>query len=128
MTIRGIRGAITIDRDTQAEVLTATQELLGTILDANPDLQTDEIASAIFTTTGDIVSAFPAQAARRMGWDLVPMICTQEIPVPESLPRCIRVLLHWNTEKPQDAVRHVYLRDAVGLRPDLNIEKIIEEE
>jgi chorismate mutase len=77
------------------------------------------VASAIFTVTDDLVSTFPAQAARQMGWELVPMLCGREIPVPNSLPRVIRVLVHWNTELPQSEIKHVYLREAVKLRPDL---------
>jgi chorismate mutase len=119
MTIRGIRGAITITADEPEQVLSATQELLTSILDANPALQTEDIASALFTVTEDIVSAYPAQAARQIGWDQVPMICTREIPVPGGLPLCIRVLIHWNTGLEQSAIQHVYLRDAVKLRPDL---------
>jgi len=87
---------------------------------SNPDLKTHGIASAIFTTTEDIVSTFPALAARQFGWGSVPMICMREIPVSNSLPRCIRVLIHWNTNQAQDTIQHVYLRDAEKLRPDLN--------
>jgi chorismate mutase len=119
MTIRGIRGAITIDADQAGAVLSATREMLEGILSANPGLQTQDIASAIFTVTDDIASAYPALAARQMGWDLVPMMCTLEISVTESLPLCIRVLIHWNTDLSQDAIRHVYLRKAIKLRPDL---------
>ena len=119
MTIRGIRGATTIETDTKADVLSATRELLDAILAANPELETDDIASALFTTTEDIASAYPALAARQMGWDQVPMMCAREIPVPGSLPLCIRVLIHWNTDKEQSAIQHVYLRNAVKLRPDL---------
>ena len=79
----------------------------------------EDVASAIFTVTDDLASTFPAQGARQMGWGLVPMLCAREIPVPNSLPRVIRVLVHWNTELPQDRITHVYLRDAVTLRPDL---------
>jgi chorismate mutase len=82
-------------------------------------MRPEDIASAVFTVTEDLASAFPAQAARQMGWDLVPMLCAREIPVPNSLPRVIRVLVHWNTDIPQDQITHVYLRDAVQLRPDL---------
>jgi chorismate mutase len=121
MTIRGIRGATTIDTDAKENVLSATRELLEMIFTSNPDLKTDSIASAIFTVTEDIVSAFPALAARQIGWDLVPMMCSREIPVPESLPLCIRVLIHWNTSKAQNAVRHVYLHNAEKLRPDINM-------
>jgi len=119
MTTRGIRGATTIESDTTDRVLFATKELLGAILCANPDLKTADIASAFFTVTDDIVSVHPALGARQMGWDQVPMMCAREIPVEESLPLCIRVLIHWNTDKPQNEINHVYLRDAVKLRPDL---------
>jgi chorismate mutase len=119
MAIRGIRGAITVEADQADLILTATQELLNAILKANPGMLPEDVASAIFTVTDDLHSTFPAQAAREMGWSLVPMICAREIPVPGSLPHAIRVLVHWNTELPQNAINHVYLRDAVKLRPDL---------
>ena len=119
MTTRGIRGATTIDTDTKEEVLSATRELLDALLAANPGLQADDIASTLFTTTKDIASAYPALAARQMGWDQVPMMCAREIPVPGGVPMCIRVLIHWNTDKKQNEVQHVYLREAVKLRPDL---------
>jgi chorismate mutase len=119
MTIRGIRGATTVPADQPDLILQATRELLEAILDANFEMQAEDVASAIFTVTDDLVSTFPAQAARKMGWELVPMLCGREIPVPESLPRVIRVLVHWNTEIPQSEIKHVYLRDAVKLRPDL---------
>ena len=122
---RGIRGATTIETDTKESVLPATRELLDAILASNPDLKTDDIASALFTVTGDIASAYPALAARQMGWDLVPMMCAREIPVKGSLPLCIRVLIHWNTNKQQSEIKHVYLRNAVQLRPDLvAVEKV----
>ena len=121
MTMRGIRGATTIETDVKENVLSATLELLEKIFASNPDLKTEDIASAIFTVTEDIISAFPALAARQIGWDQVPMMCAREIPVQDSLPLCVRVLIHWNTSKGQDAVRHVYLRGAEKLRPDLNI-------
>ena len=119
MTIRGIRGATTIEVDSKENVLSASCELLDAILESNPDLQPDDISSALFTVTDDIASAFPGSAARQLGWNLVPVICAREIPVPDSLPLCIRVLVHWNTEVEQSAIKHVYLRDAVVLRPDL---------
>ena len=121
MIMRGIRGATTIETDVKENVLSATLELLGKIFAANPDLKTEDIASAIFTVTEDIISAFPALAARQIGWDQIPMMCAKEIPVQDSLPLCVRVLIHWNTSKAQDAVRHVYLRGAEKLRPDLNV-------
>ena len=118
--MRGIRGATTIETDVKENVLSATQELLEKVFASNPDLKTEDIASAIFTVTQDIISVFPALAARQMGWDHVPMMCAQEIPVPGSLPLCIRVLIHWNTNKTQDAIQHIYLREAKKLRPDIN--------
>jgi len=119
MTVRGIRGATTVEADQPELLLAATRELLEAILDANPGLHPDGISSAFFSMTGDLHSAFPAQAARQMGWEHVPMMCLQEIPVPDSLPRCIRVLIHWNTETTQESVQHVYLHAATLLRPDL---------
>ena len=119
MTIRGIRGATTVALDDPDLILQATCELLETILYENSDIQLDDIASVLFTVTEDIASAYPALAARQMGWDQVPMMCAREIPVPGSLPMCIRVLIHWNTNKEQRKIQHVYLRDAVKLRPDL---------
>ena len=119
MPIRGIRGATTVTADEPDLILQATRELLEEILSENEGMQPEDIASAIFTVTDDLVSTFPAQAARQMGWDLVPMLCAREIPVPNSLPYVIRVLVHWNTELAQSAIKHVYLHDAVNLRPDL---------
>ena len=119
MTTRGIRGATTVTADDKEQIHLSTQELLTSILEANPALRTDDIASAVFTVTDDVAATHPALAARQIGWDLVPMLCAREIPVPDSMPLCIRVLIHWNTELPQSAVQHVYLRDAVKLRPDL---------
>jgi chorismate mutase len=119
MPIRGIRGATTVAADDTALILQATRELLEEILAQNKTMRPEDIASAFFTVTEDLTSTFPAQAARQMGWDLVPMLCAREIPVPGSLPRVIRVLVHWNTEIPQTEITHVYLREAVKLRPDL---------
>jgi chorismate mutase len=119
MPIRGIRGATTVTADEPDLILQATRELLEEILAENEGMRPEDVASALFTVTDDLVSTFPAQGARQMGWGLVPMLCAREIPVPGSLPRVIRVLVHWNTDLPQNEVTHVYLRDAVKLRPDL---------
>ena len=119
MAIRGIRGATTVSTDEPEAILQATRELLEAIIKENQGMAQEDVGSAIFTVTDDLVSTFPAQAARQMGWSMVPMMCAREIPVPGSLPRAIRVLVHWNTETPQNAIKHVYLRDAVKLRPDL---------
>jgi chorismate mutase len=119
MAIRGIRGATTVLADEPDLILEATRELLESILNANENMKPEDVGSAIFTVTDDLASTFPAQAARQMGWGLIPMMCAREIPVPDSLRRVIRVLVHWNTDMSQSEITHVYLRDAVKLRPDL---------
>jgi chorismate mutase len=119
MPIRGIRGATTVNADEAELILQATRELLEAILEANPGMKSEDMGSALFTVTDDLASAFPAQAARQMGWTQVPMMCAREIPVMGSLSLCIRVLIHWNSDRTQNEIRHVYLRDAVQLRPDL---------
>ena len=120
MAVRGIRGATVADADQPQEIEKATQELLLAIFNANPDLQIEDLASVFFTVTTDLKSAYPASTARKLGWGNVPLMCALEIPVPGSLRRCIRVLLHWNTDIPQSAIRHIYLGAAAVLRPDLN--------
>jgi chorismate mutase len=119
MPIRGIRGATTVLADDPDLILEATRELLEAILEANENMRPDDVGSAFFTVTEDLAATFPAQAARQMGWSMVPMMCAREIPVPGSLSRAIRVLVHWNTDTPQSGIKHVYLREAVRLRPDL---------
>ena len=118
MGCRGIRGAITVEIDSADAIVAATRELLVGMVVANNVVVAD-IASAIFTVTPDLTAAFPARAARELGWRHVPLLDAQEVPVPDSLPRCIRVLLLWNTERSQEEIRHVYLRGAGSLRPDL---------
>jgi len=120
MTCRGIRGAISVKANTA--IVSATRELLERIVAANP-LQVEEIASVIFTATPDLSAAYPACAAREMGWVNVPLLCMQEMAVAGSLSRCIRVLVHWNTDLPASQIRHVYLGAAQTLRPDLMEEK-----
>ncbi len=121
---RGIRGATVVKRNTADAILTATRELLETMVERN-HLRERDIGSVIFTATPDLDAAYPARAARGMGWQHVPLLCMQEMSVAGSLQHCIRVLIHWNTDKSPQAVKHVYLREARALRPDL-IE--IEEE
>lgn len=116
--LRGIRGAITIDKDREDEVLASTRELLLDMQNENNFAITD-IASVFFSVTPDIKSAFPAAAARSMGWDRVPLLCFQEIDVPGALGHCIRILIQVNTSKSQDEIKHIYLRDASRLRTDL---------
>ena len=119
MPVRGIRGATSVAADTPQDIAAATTELLKEILRANQIEQFDEIASAIFTTTSDLTSSFPAEAARTLGMNQVPLLCASEIPVRSSLARCIRILLHLNTEKKQADMVHVYLNEARRLRPDV---------
>jgi chorismate mutase len=119
MAIRGIRGATTVEADHSEAVLTATRELLQEILDRNEIRDFDDIVSAVFTTTPDLTSTFPAEAARALGMQHVPLLCASEIAVPGSMPRCIRVLLHVETPRIPREVVHVYLREARRLRPDV---------
>ncbi|MGA2393193.1 MAG: chorismate mutase [Candidatus Lustribacter sp.] len=116
--VRGVRGAITVERDEASLLLDATERLLREIVAEN-DIRSDDVASALFTLTPDLCSQFPAAAARRMGWTRVPLLNFTEIAVPNGLPRVIRVLLHVNTDKRQDEIVHVYLEGARVLRPDL---------
>ncbi len=118
MILRGIRGATTVERDTSEAILEATEELIRELVAAN-DIKTADVASALFTVTPDLHAEFPAAAARRMGWTMVPLLNFTEIGVPGRLERCIRTLVHVNTERAQDEIVHVYLREAVSLRPDL---------
>lgn len=122
MSTRGIRGAINVTENTPEAILAATKMLLKHILRMNPQLESCDIASIFFTMTPDLTAAFPALAARQMGWVDVPLLCYQEIAVKDSLPMILRVLVLWNTGVPQKDIRHVYLGEAVALRPDLNLE------
>lgn len=121
MGVRGIRGAITVEKDIKEEIVTSTKWLLEEMVGRN-EVQPADIASIIITTTEDLSAAFPAQAARMLDgedWQYVPLMCAREIPVPESLPLCVRVMMNVNTEKSAKEIQHVFLRDAVKLRPDL---------
>ena len=113
--VRGIRGATTADGNTKAAILEATKELLEVLIEAN-DIETDDIASAVFTTTPDLNAEFPAVAAREIGWNYVALMCAHEMTVPDALSQCIRVLILMNTDKPPQELRNVYLRGAVNLR------------
>jgi chorismate mutase len=121
MYCRGIRGATTVERNEREEILMATTELLQLMVRKN-ELHVEDIASAIFTVTEDLDAEFPAAAARQLGWDEVALMCMREIPVPNSLGKCIRVLLHVNTTRTASEIRHVYIREAVTLRPGLAAE------
>ena len=117
MSVRGIRGAITAQENNSGEIVRATDELLREMIAAN-GITPDNIASAIFSVTADLNAEFPALAARQLGWKNVPLLCTNEIAVPGSLGKCIRVLVHINTEKGSREIQHVYLGEAKKLRPD----------
>ncbi len=119
MSIRGIRGAIVAPDNSAPAILEATRNLLSAIRQANPSLHPEDIASIFFTMTEDLDATYPALAARQLGWVETPLLCAREIPVPDGMPRCIRVLLHWNTDLPQNAIQHAYLGEAARLRPDL---------
>lgn len=119
MCVRGIRGATTVGRNEEREILSATAELLEAIIAEN-SLTPEEICSVFVTVTSDLDAAFPAMAIRNMpGWELVPLMCSLEIPVKGALPLCIRLMLHANTTKTQREMVHVYMNDAKKLRPDL---------
>ena len=118
-TCRGVRGATTVEENSREEILAATRQLVALMVHRN-GIDRKDVASAIFSTTPDLDAEFPALAARQLGWLDVPLLCGHEIAVPGSLPRCIRVLVHWNTDKSQQEIRHVYLKKAVQLRPDLS--------
>ena len=115
--VRGVRGATTAEANTREAILTATNELLQLMIEAN-QIDPDDVASAIFTTTIDLNADYPALAARALGWHDVALMCMHEMNVPHGVKRCVRILLHWNTEVAAQAVKHVYLRGAVNLRPD----------
>ncbi|MGB4504651.1 MAG: chorismate mutase [Syntrophaceticus sp.] len=118
--VRGIRGAAPVSENTPEAIRGATKELLMIIADEN-SLEPERIISIILSLTPDLNAAFPAEAAREMGWLNVPLFCTTEIPVPGALKMCVRVLVHAYLPCSQDEVKHIYLEDAAVLRPDLNL-------
>src|SRR6266702_3099346 len=119
MPVRGIRGATSALDNTRDAILQATRELLSEMLRANGIIEFEEIVSILFTTTPDLTATYPAEAARELGMNLVPLLCASEIAVPGRLPRCVRVLVQVNSDKPTRDIVHVYLREAKSLRPDI---------
>jgi chorismate mutase len=117
--VRAVRGAITVEEDRREAVLSATRRLLGEMLARN-GLTPDDLISVILTATGDLRSAFPAEAARQAGWTDVPLLDARELDVEAALPRCVRVLMHVQTDRPRSELRHVYLEGAAKLREDLS--------
>jgi chorismate mutase len=118
MNCRGVRGATTADANTRDDILSAARQMLALLIRLN-GIESEDVASAIFTVTRDLDAEFPALAARQLGWIDVPLLCSYEIGVPGSLGNCIRVLVNWNTEKPQKQIIHTYIKGAARLRPDL---------
>jgi chorismate mutase len=116
--VLAVRGAIQVDRDDPAEILAGTRELIREVVDRN-GIGPDDLISIVFTMTPDLTSCFPAVAARDLGLVDVPLLCATEVPVPGALPRVVRLLAHVESDRPRSAVRHVYLRGATRLRPDL---------
>lgn len=117
--IRGVRGATTVSSNIEKEIIISAEELFIKIIELN-EINPEEVASVFISTTEDLDAAFPAKALRKInGWKFVPVMCMREMPVPNSLKMCLRVMLHLNTDKAQEEIKHVYLREAKVLRPDL---------
>ena len=121
MLVRGVRGATTVEANSVEAILEATRELLAAMLKAN-ETDVEYIASAFFSTTVDLNAEFPAVAARDLGWTNVALMCGHEMNKPGGLPMCLRILLHVNTDKPARDIKHIYLRGARVLRPDIEVE------
>ena len=118
MAVRAIRGAIQVDADDRDTILAGTAELVTAVISRN-GLTTDDVISVIFTVTPDLTTAFPALAARELGFHAVPLMCATEIPVRRAMPRVVRLMAHVETARPRAQIRHVYLRGAAGLRQDI---------
>src|SRR5438045_7373947 len=114
---RCIRGSTTVELNVREEILASTTEIVE-FLSQNNDLRAEDVAIALFTVTEDLDAEFPALAARKLGWNNVALMCAREIPVPHSLEKCIRILVHVNTTRSAAELQHVYIRGAVNLRPD----------
>jgi chorismate mutase len=115
---RGVRGATTVGSNTPEAIVSGTAELLRAVIDAN-GIEEEHVASVIITTTPDLTAAYPAQAARQVGWWQVALLGAVEIDNPDGLSMCIRVLIHWNTTRKLNEIVHVYMHGAEKLRPDL---------
>ncbi|MBN1521507.1 MAG: chorismate mutase [Candidatus Aureabacteria bacterium] len=119
MPVRGIRGAITVDNNTPEDIVQETRVLLKEMIEKN-HIRKEDVCSIFFSVTLDLTSEFPALAARQLGFTDTPLLCLTEIPVPESLGKVVRILIHCNTKTSQKDMIHVYLKEAVSLRPDLS--------
>ena len=118
MAVRGVRGAVQVAGDDKAEIRSATAALVTEVLTRN-ELSTDDVISVVFTTTADLTAEFPALAARKLGFQDVPLLCAAEISVPGAMPRVVRLMMHIETDMPRSQVQHVYLRGAAALRLDI---------
>jgi chorismate mutase len=119
MACRGVRGATTVLANTRDEILTNTRQLLALMIRRN-GIEPADVAAAVFTVSKDLNAEYPALAARQLGWLDVPLMCGYEIDVPSGLPRCVRILIYWNTDKSQKEIIHIYIKEAKNLRPDLS--------
>ena len=119
MSVRAVRGATTVDANTREEILVATAELLKEIIEKN-DIRNEDAISMVFTLTNDLNAVFPAVAARELGFNDISLMCMKEIDVPGSLEQCIRIMVHFNTDKRNSEIKHVYLKGAKVLRPDIS--------
>lgn len=117
--VRGVRGATTVEKNEAPLIIERVKELLLQLVAEN-NMELDDIGAVIFSSTPDLEAAFPAVAARQLGWSTVPLFGTQEMDIDGGVPLCIRILILWNTELPPRAIRHIYLHAAVVLRPDIN--------
>ena len=118
MAVRAVRGAIQVDANERGAILAGTTELVTEVMSRN-ELSTDEVISVIFSATADLDAEFPALAARKLGFQDVPLLCCREIPVPGAMPRVVRLMMHVETDVPRGQVHHVYLRGAAALRLDI---------
>ncbi len=123
MTVcRGVRGAVPVMSNTESDILAAAERLLSELISRN-GIISDDIASAIFTTSPDLNAEYPAIAARKFGWSNVALLCGHEMDVPHGMQSCLRILIHWNTDKSSEDIVHVYLDETRSLRPDLYVEE-----
>jgi chorismate mutase len=118
VAVRAVRGAVQVSGNDRAEILAGTAELVTEVMNRN-DLSTDDVISVIFTATPDLTAEFPALAARKLGFQEVPLLCASEIDVPGAMPRVVRLMMHIETSKPRSAMQHVYLHGAAALRLDI---------
>jgi chorismate mutase len=118
LAVRAVRGAVQVGGNDRAEILAGTAELVTEVMTRN-DLSTDDVISVVFTATPDLTAEFPALAARKLGFQEVPLLCASEIDVPGAMPRVVRLMMYIETDKPRSAVQHVYLRGAAALRLDI---------